>query len=126
MALVSMWAVLELQPGVTMGSLECRVAPQLSVVREPCSILSCPSSLATTPLSCFELTLSMGMASLGPAGLKKSWVVPQPVFHMLTAPGRRTRGLRSSLKAQAAPVSQRLHVRNWRGELKRSSRSLRH
>lgn len=71
MALASMWAVLELQPGVTMGSLECRVAPQLSVVRQPCSILSCPNSLATTPLSCFQLTLSMGMASLGPAGLKR-------------------------------------------------------
>lgn len=31
MALASMWAVLELQPGVTVGSLECSVAPQLSV-----------------------------------------------------------------------------------------------
>lgn len=71
MALATMWAVLELQPGVIMGSLECRVAPQLSVVRQPCSILSCLNSLATTPVSCFQLSLSMGMASLGSAGLEK-------------------------------------------------------
>lgn len=85
-----------------------------------------PNSLATTSLSCFPLFLSMGMASLGPAGLKKGWVIPQPVFYVLTAPGQRTHGLGSSLKAQAAPVSQRLPVRNWRRELKTNSRSLRH
>lgn len=124
--LASMRAVLELQPGRTMGSLEQRAVPGLPAVGQPHGILPCPTRLATNPASCFQPSLCMGMASWGPAGLRRGWVIPQPIFHMPTAPGRRTHGLRSSLKAQAATASRRFRVRSWRGGLKGSSRSLRH
>lgn len=127
--LVGMWAVPELQPGKTMGTLEQRAVSGLPALGQPHSTFPCPATLATTLVSCFQPFLSMGMASLGPAGLRRGWVVPQPpqpFFHVPTAPGRRTRGLRSSLKAQVATAFWRLHVRSWRGGSKGSSRSLRH
>lgn len=76
--LASMWAVLELQPGRTMGSLEQSAVPGLPAVGQPHGILPFPTRLATTPASCFQPSLSMGMASWGPAGLRRGWVVPQP------------------------------------------------
>lgn len=66
--LVSMWAVPELQPGKTMGTLEQRAVSGLPAMGQPHSTFPYPATLATTLVSCFQPFLSMGMAFLGPAG----------------------------------------------------------